>query len=84
MPFFLSYSMDRILKSTLIAIAATSGLAWMVASGFMTVYFRAGMVADWGEEFTSMIEYSFAFGWLIPIAALSYLEALYWKNKRTV
>ena len=76
--------MKRTTEIALIAIAATSGLAWMVATGFMTVYFRAGMVADWGEEFTSMIEYSFAFGWLIPIAALSYLEALYWKNRRTV
>ena len=74
--------MNRILQSTLIAIAAISGLIWMVAGGFMTVYFRAGMVADWGEEFTKVVEMVFAFGWMVPIAVLTWIDRAHAKSKR--
>ena len=74
--------MNRILQSTLIAIAAISGLVWMVAGGFMTVYFRAGMVADWGEEFTKVVEMVFAFGWMVPIAVLTWIDRAHAKSKR--
>ena len=76
--------MNRILQSTLIAIAAISGLVWVVASGFMTVYFRAGMVADWGEEFTKVVEWVFAFGWMVPIAVLTWIDMAHTKRRRPV
>jgi hypothetical protein len=76
--------MNRIIKSTLIAIAAISGVTWVVASGFMTVYFRAGMVADWGEEFTKVVEWVFAFGWMVPIAVLTWIDMAHTKRRRTV
>jgi hypothetical protein len=54
----------------------------MVAGGFMTVYFRAGMVADWGEEFTKVVEMVFAFGWMVPIAVLTWIDRAHAKSKR--
>jgi hypothetical protein len=76
--------MKRTIEIALVVIAATSGLAWMVASGFMTVYFRAGMVADWGEEFTKVVEWVFAFGWMVPIAVLTWIDMAHTKRRRTV
>lgn len=66
----------------LIATAVVSMIAWLIAGGFMTVYFKQGMIKEWGENFTTIIEYSFAFGWMIPIGAITYLDVLYWKAKR--
>ena len=66
----------------LIATAVVSMLAWMVAGGFMTVYYRQGMIKDWGVDFTTMIEYFFAFGWMIPIGAITYLNVLFDQAKR--
>lgn len=74
--------MRRIIEIALVVIAAVSGLIWVVAGGFMIVYFRAGMVAEYGEYFTTMVEYCFAFGWMIPIGALTYLDVLFWRTKR--
>jgi len=70
------------MKSVLIAIAVAGMIVFMIAGLFMVVYFRAGMVKDFGEEFTKMVEYCFAFGWMIPFGALTYLDVLFWKPKR--
>lgn len=74
--------MRRIMENVLIVIAAVSGLIWVVSSGFMVVYCKSGMVTEYGEHFTKMVEYCFVFGWIVPIGALSYLDVLYWRTKR--
>jgi hypothetical protein len=74
--------MRKIIENVLIVIAAVSGIVWMASGAFMTVYFKAGMIAEYGEYFTTMVEYCFAFGWIVPIGALSYLDVLFWRTKR--
>lgn len=79
--FFLFDCMRRIIEIALVVIAATSSLAFLVAGGFMTVYYKTGMIKEFGQEFTTVVEFVFAFGWMIPIAILTYMDTLHWKNK---
>ena len=60
--------MNRILKSVLITIAVVSMIAFIVAGWFMTVYFKVGMVKEYGEQFTEVVKYCFALGWIPPFA----------------
>ena len=62
--------MKRRIDNILITIAVVSMLAFIVAGGFMTVYFKVGMVKEYGQEFTDVVQYFFAFGW-IPAIAIS-------------
>jgi hypothetical protein len=34
----------------------------------MTVYFKVGMVKEYGEQFTEVVKYCFALGWIPPFA----------------
>jgi len=56
--------MNRITKSVLITIAVVSMIAFIVAGWFMTVYFQIGMVKEYGQEFTEVVKYCFALGWM--------------------
>lgn len=58
--------MRKTLDIVLITIAVISIFVFIVAGGFMTVYFHAGMVKKYGEQFTEIVKYCFAFGWMIP------------------
>lgn len=60
--------MTRITKSVLITIAVVSMIAFIVAGWFMTVYFKVGMVKEYGEQFTEVVKYCFALGWIPPFA----------------
>ena len=71
--------MKRIIEIALIAFAAVSGIMWMSSGMFMIKYFRTEMVAEYGEQFTTVVEDSFAIGWMIPCAMLMLLERMYWK-----
>lgn len=66
--------MRKTFDSVLIAIAVIGMVAFLVATGFMTVYFRKGMVEDYGVGFADAVEYCFAFGWMVTFAAVSWLE----------
>lgn len=66
--------MNRITKSVLITIAVISIFVFIVAGGFMTVYFHAGMVKKYGEQFTEIVKYCFAFGWMIPFVVASIIN----------
>mgnify|MGYP006288152009 CR=1 FL=1 len=68
----------------LVATGAVSMVAWMVAAGCMTVYFRKGMVADWGEDFTTIIEYVFVSGWMIPIGVLTLIDVMHTRQKKSI
>lgn len=56
--------MRKTLDSVLITIAVVSMIAFIVAGGFMTVYFQSGMIKEDGQEFTQVVKYCFAFGWM--------------------
>lgn len=58
--------MRKTLDNVLITIAVISMLAFIVAGWFMTVYFHSGMVKEYGQEFTDVVQYCFAFGWMMP------------------
>lgn len=62
--------MRKVIDNVLIAIAVISMVAFLVAGGFMTVYFRSGLVAEYGERFADAVVWCFAFGWLVPLAAV--------------
>ena len=79
--FFLFDCMKKIIEIVLVVIAAISSFAFMAAGGFMIVYYKAGMIREYGQEFTTVTEYVFAFGWMIPIAILTYMDTPHWKNK---
>ena len=49
--------MRRRIDNILITIAVVSMLAFIVAGGFMTVYFHSGMVREYGQEFTDVVQY---------------------------
>ena len=66
--------MRKTIENILITLAVVSMIAFIVAGGFMTVYFQSGMIKEYGEEFTQVVKYFFAFGW-IPAFALSMVLA---------
>ena len=74
--------MKRIIEIALIAFAAVSGIMWMSSGMFMIKYFRTEMIAEYGEQFTKMVEYGFAIGWMIPCVMLMLLERMYWRITR--
>jgi len=56
--------MRKTLDNVLITIAVVSMIGFIVAGGFMTVYFQSGMIKEYGVEFTQVVKYCFAFGWM--------------------
>jgi multidrug efflux pump subunit AcrB len=66
--------MRKTIENILITLAVVSMVAFIVAGGFMTVYFQSGMIKEYGEEFTKVVKYFFALGW-IPAFALSMVLA---------
>lgn len=66
--------MDRITKNVLITIAVVSMIAFIVAGWFMTVYFQAGMVKEYGEQFTEVVKYCFALGWMPAFVVASIIN----------
>jgi multidrug efflux pump subunit AcrB len=66
--------MRKTTENILITLAVVSMVAFIVAGGFMTVYFQSGMIKEYGEEFTQVVKYFFALGW-IPAFALSMVLA---------
>ena len=74
--------MKRIIEIALIAFTAVGGIMWMSAGVFMIKYCKSGMIAEYGEQFTTVVEYSFAIGWMIPCVMLMLLERMYWRITR--
>lgn len=66
--------MRKILDNVLIAIAVIGMLAFVVGCGFMTVYFRSGLVAEYGEWFAEAVIWSVAFGWIVPFATMGAID----------
>lgn len=66
--------MRKILDNVLIAIAVIGMLAFVVGCGFMTVYFRSGLVAEYGEWFADAVVWSVAFGWIVPFATMGAID----------
>jgi len=66
--------MNRITKSVLITIAVVSMIAFIVAGWFMTVYFKVGMVKEYGEQFTEIVQYCFALGWMPAFVVASIIN----------
>lgn len=66
--------MRKILDNVLIAIAVIGMLAFLVGCGFATVYFRSGLVAEYGEWFADAVIWSVAFGWMVPFAAMGAID----------
>jgi hypothetical protein len=56
--------MRKTLDNVLITTAVVSMVAFIVAGGFMTVYFQSGMIKEYGEQFTEIVKYCFALGWM--------------------
>lgn len=74
--------MNRITKSVLITIAVVSMIAFIVAGWFMTVYFQAGMVKEYGEQFTEVVKYCFALGWMPAFVVASIINDRDSRKKR--
>jgi multidrug efflux pump subunit AcrB len=66
--------MRKTLDNVLITIAVVSMVAFIVAGGFMTVYFQAGMVKEYGEQFTEIVKYCFALGWMPAFVVASIIN----------
>ena len=66
--------MRKVIDNVLIAIAVISMVAFLVAGGFMTVYFRSGLVAEYGEWFADAVIWSVAFGWMVPFVAMEAVD----------
>lgn len=66
--------MRKVIDNVLIAIAVISMLAFLVGCGFATVYFRSGLVAEYGEWFADAVMWSVAFGWMVPFAAMEAID----------
>jgi len=62
--------MRKVIDNVLIAIAVIGMLAFLVAGGFVIVYQKSALVAEYGEWFADAVIWSLAFGWMIPFAAI--------------
>jgi hypothetical protein len=77
--------MRKTIENILITLAVVSMVAFIVAGGFMTVYFQSGMIKEYGEEFTQVVKYCFAFGWMPAfVIALVFSERKGGEKKRVI
>lgn len=70
---------NKTLSNVLTIIGVVSMILFLIAGGFMTVYFRSGMIQEYGQQFTTAVEYCFGFGWIVVLASLLGSEAMYKK-----
>ena len=70
---------NKTLSNVLTIIGVVSMILFLIAGGFMTVYFRSGMIQEYGQQFTTAVEYCFGFGWIVVLASLLGSEAVHKK-----
>jgi Mg2+/citrate symporter len=70
---------NKTLSTVLTVIGVVSMILFLTAGWFMTVYFKSGMIKEYGQQFTTAVEYCFGLGWIVVLASLLGSEAVHKK-----
>ena len=66
----------KTLNTVLMVLGIVSFILFLTAGWFISVYFRSEMVKEYGEQFTTAVEYCFGLGWLFALAGILGSEAV--------